>query len=373
MKIKFDFLIQASFVIILFPSILWSMTNDEFTIWWNGYGNHSEVPTELKQMEDYFVNSNQIGYSSNFWNVLNKKNIEQIVKYGYENFKQTVTQNYFTWVVSLDNLYAANLMKLVPQLKVTLPSQEINKIHPFFGKADSIKFNTITLYFLNYMLMIGAGPYLEKLEEPLIGNPPFLTYNKKRISQDILNSLLEYLPISQHCPLDKISTIIEIGAGSGRSAFCFMSLLPNVKYVIVDIPPALYVSQRYLSDVFPKKKVMTFRPFTKFEEVAKDFAQADIVFLTPDQLMSLPNDSADLFLAIDCLHEMKPEMISHYFNEAERLCSYIYFKCWQQTTMPYDNIYYSSESYPIHPSWKQLFKDACVVPSDFFHAFYQLR
>ena len=118
---------------------------------------------------------------------------------------------------------------------------------------------------------------------------------------------------------------------------------------------------------------MTFRPFSNFEEIASEYAKADIIFLTPDQLMSLPKDSADLFLAVDCLHEMKPEMISHYFNEAERLSSYIYFKCWQKTTVPYDNIYYSSESYPVHASWNLLFKESCVIPSDFFHAFYRMK
>ena len=75
------------------------------------------------------------------------------------------------------------------------------------------------------MLSIGASPQLETLEEPLIGNPPYLTYQGRRISQDIFNSLLEYLPINAHCPMQNISTIIEVGSGSGRTAFCFIALI----------------------------------------------------------------------------------------------------------------------------------------------------
>ncbi|HEY5235940.1 MAG TPA: hypothetical protein VIJ14_07165, partial [Rhabdochlamydiaceae bacterium] len=120
------------------------------------------------------------------------------------------------------------------------------------------------------------------------------------------------------------------------------------------------------------KKVMHFRPFENFEEISDEYSQADIVFLTPDQLKKLPDKSSDLFLAIDCLHEMKPDIISYYFKEADRLSSYMYFKCWQTTVVPYDNIHYSSESYPVPSTWTQLFKQPCVVPSDFFHAFYEI-
>lgn len=348
------------------------MTNKEFCTWWNIYRDTSNIPNELKQMEDYFVSSKLIEDSTNYWNYLNKCNIELISQYGYENFKQTITRNYFTWVVSIDHSYASNLKILVPELFVRLPDEEMKKIHPFFTAEESYRFNEITLYFLNYILKIGGGPFLEKLEEPLIGNPPCLKYNGKRISQDIFNSFLEFFSVAQKCPVEKIKTIIEIGAGSGRTAFCFMKILPKAKYIIVDIPPALYVSQKYLSDVFPEKKVMSFRPFTSFEEIAEEYSKSDIIFITPDQLSMLPDRSVDLFLAIDCLHEMKPRIINSYFDQAERLSAYFYFKCWQKTSLPFDGISYTSVSYPVHPHWKLLFNEPCVVPSDFFHAFYQI-
>ncbi len=359
------------FFLCMFSALnLFAMTNEEFAFWWKSYRSHQEVPSELKNMEDWFVNSGLLKYSSNYWNSLNEKNIEQICQYGYKNFKQTITRNYFTFVVETNHPYAANLWKLTPQIKVRLPKKEITKIHQLFTKSESFKYNKITEVFLNYLLNIGAGPLIDKLEEPLIGNPPYLIYNNKRISQDVFNSLLEYLPISKNCPLNEISTIIEVGAGSGRTAFCFITLLPNVKYIIVDFPPALYVSQTYLTEIFPNKKVMHFSPFDNFNDIAQKFYESDIIFLTPDQLLKLPNNCADLFLAIDCLHEMKKEMVAKYFDEAERLSSYIYFKCWQNTTVPLDNISYSSKSYPVHSNWQLLFEEPCIVPSDFFHAFY---
>jgi hypothetical protein len=118
---------------------------------------------------------------------------------------------------------------------------------------------------------------------------------------------------------------------------------------------------------------MHFRPFETFEDIAQEYSNADIVFLMPDQLKKLPDKSSSLFLAIDCLHEMKLDIIAYYFTEADRLSSYMYFKCWEATTLvPFDNITYSSESYPVPSSWNQLFKKPCEIPSGFFHALYKI-
>ncbi len=290
-------------------SFLEGMSNEEFVKWWQLYRLNQQLPSGLKEMEDYFISSNLIRFSSNYWNHLNNYNIQQISAYGYQNFKQTVARNYFTWVVSIENPYASNLKKEVPELTIRLPHKEISKVHPFFSPEESLKYNAITEYFINYIIKLGKIELLKTLEEPLIGNPPYVTYDGKRVSQDACNSLLEFIPISQNCPINEISTIIEIGAGSGRTAFCFLKLLPNLRYIIVDFPPALYVSQTYLTDVFPDKKVMKFRPFNTFKEIENEYFESNIIFLTPDQLNKLPDHSADLFLAIDCIHEMKPEMI----------------------------------------------------------------
>lgn len=218
----------------------------------------------------------------------------------------------------------------------------------------------------------GAGPYLEKLEEPHFGNAPSITINGKSISQDVLNSLLEYLSLASHRDLSSINTILEVGAGSGRTAHCFIQQLPNVKYIIVDIPPALYLSQTYLSKVFADRNVFRFRPFQQFSDVKEEYDRADLVFLTPDQMRMIPDHSIDLFLAIDCLHEMKRESVKFFIDQAQRLSSLFYFKCWVDTVVPFDNIHYPFHEYPIPPSWLKIFEGPCFIPSEFSHAFYLL-
>lgn len=359
------------FLFACIPVLLFSMTKGEFISWWNTFRQQSQIPVHLREMEDYFVNSTLIDYSSKYWNFLNKQNIEQLTVFGYQNFKQTVARNYFTWVVSNEHNYAKNL-KAIP-LHTRLPKDQLIKQHALFSKPDSLNYNRILELHLNHIITIGAQSYLNLIEEPLIGNPPFLTWNNHRISQDIFNSLLEFLSVSKHLSPNHIQTIIEVGAGSGRTAYCFLSLLPEMtKYIIVDFPPALYISQSYLSEVFPNKIVFHFRPFQHFDEIATEYFKADIVFLTPDQMHQIPSKSADIFLAIDCLHEMNPYWIVNYFNEANRLANYMYFKCWQKTIVPYDGHLYTNENYPVPKHWQMIFNEPCFVPSDFFHAFYKI-
>src|SRR5581483_2494005 len=134
-----------------------------------------------------------------------------------------------------------------------------------------------------------------------------------------------------------------------------------------------YVSQTYLSSIFPDRKVMKFRQFNTFADIEEEFSKADIVFLTPDQLSKIPDNTIDLFLAIDCLHEMKAERVAHYFNEADRLSTFFYYKCWVKTYVGPDNVHHLEETYPVKSYWHEIFKQQCQIPKDFFHAFYKLK
>jgi len=346
---------------------------EEFELWWKGFSEKKPLPSELISMVDYFITTPSFQKSSKYWNWLNKKNIEQIADNGYGNFKQTIARNYFTWVGGLDTDYAGNLLKEMESIEINIPLKEILRKHTDFSLQDSVLFNIITVLLLDYVIKNGGGKYVDLLEEPSEGNPPFLNLQGKRISQDILNSILEYLSISDGCDIGKVRNVLEIGAGSGRTSFCLLKLLPDVKYIVVDIPPALFISQRYLSSVCKDKKVFAFRPFKFFGEVEDEFKDSDIIFLMPDQIDLLPDRIIDLFLAIDCLHEMKKEQVELYFNHVDRLANHFFFKCWQKTKVPFDGITYSFEDYPVKENWTRVYKRRCKVPSTYFEAFYDIN
>jgi hypothetical protein len=102
------------------------------------------------------------------------------------------------------------------------------------------------------------------------------------------------------------------------------------RYVVFDIPPALYVSQWYLTRLFPGRKIFRFRRFHTFAAVREELAEADLAFLTPSQLALFPDEYFDAFVSISTLPEMTMAQIENYISLMSRVTRRtIYLKQWR--------------------------------------------
>jgi len=331
---------------------------------------------ELKAMFSEFPKYREEILPSKYWEELNRKNLQQLADSGYDNFKRTLARNYFTWIVNPLNKQIRFLMGEagVWQSIAILVRAMFSPRHDLMKRRHTIYYNMLTNLLWAYVEKNDANGLLDRLSEPQEGNPPQVTRKGRLISQDLANSLLEYEAIL-HPDLDRreIRTILELGPGYGRTAYVFLKLEPGCRYILVDIPPALYVAQRYLSSVLPDRKTFKFRPFDNFATVKSEFEDADIVFLTPNQLEALPDKSVDLFINISSLHEMRMDQIKYYFQEIERLTrKYFYFKQWQETTVPFENETIKEADYPIGNDWNLIYRQQCKVQLKFFEALYEL-
>lgn len=346
----------------------------DFASWWASFRISEAIPTELRLMVDHYLSTADYRESSDYWNWLCRLNIEQIVTHGLGNFRQTVAKNYFTWVgAGFDAPYAKNLVREAGNSDASVALAQLFRKHDLLTMDESVQYNLMTALLHDYCCRAGGRDLLARIDEPTFGNPPSINIEGKQISQDLLNSLLEFISVTNTLAPEALRNVIEIGAGSGRTAYCFLRLLPEVRYVVVDIPPALFISQSYLTSQFHDKKIFRFRPFTSFDQIADEFATARIAFLTPDQLPLLPWGGFDLFLAIDCLHEMKKARVSYYFEQADRLAANIYFKCWESTEIPFDKIVWTDADYPVRQNWRAEFKRPCKVPGGFFEAMFKIK
>ncbi len=362
------------------PPVLWKLYDrvrhpakmpGDFRHWWETYPDRGKLPEGLTAMLDTFVTTDTCRESSAYWLWLNQQNICQIAASGYANFRQTVSKNYYTWV-GMDEAMLARLFAEPDTVYSGLDLGQIIMRHESLTNVESVNHNLITAMLLNYCMQHDFGSVLEKIEEPRVGNPPGIHYSDRFYTQDTLNSVLEFASIREGCDPDSVTSVLEIGAGSGRTAHVLMQLMPKAKYMIVDIPPALYLSQTSLSEFFADRKVFRFRPFTSFEEVREEFEAADIAFLMPDQLKLLPDRSVDLFLAIDCLHEMARDHIGFYFDAVDRLAKRFFFKCWREAKVPFDKIQYTQKDYPVQAHWREVYVQEEVFPANYFKAFYSI-
>ena len=331
---------------------------------------------EIRVMFDEFPKYRNEVLPSKYWEKLNRKNLEQLADSKYENFKRTVARNYFTWIINPFDEQLRFLMREAgawPSIGI-LFSALFAPRHDHLKKKHTIFYNTLTNLLWAYVEKNDAEGLLDQLSEPREGNPPKVMRHGRLISQDLANSLLEYKAIL-HPDLERrdVRTILELGPGYGRTAYVFLTLQPGCRYILVDIPPALYIAQRYLSTIFEDRKIFSFRPFDSYDQVRGEFAEADIIFLTPNQLELLPDKSIDLFVNISSFHEMRMDQIRYYFGEIDRLTrGYFYFKQWKETTIPFENETITETDYPIPENWRLMIRQQCKVQTYFFEALYKL-
>jgi putative sugar O-methyltransferase len=337
---------------------------------------YSDLDPRLREMLDEFPKFREEILPSKYWEQLNKKNLQQISDSSYENFKRTVARNYFTFIVTPWNQQTRFLMRSLPfgQTLRIFFSAFFAPRHELFKWYQSIYHNLLTKLLWAYVERNDPDKLLERLSEPLEGNPPRVFERDRLISQDLANSFLEYLSVMDaDVDVGEINTIMELGSGYGRTAYVYLNLHPDRRYILVDIPPALYVCEKYLSELFQDRKIFSFRPFERYEDILEEYENADIVFLMPHQLELLPDKSIDLFINISSLHEMRMDQIRYYFKVMEKLTrKYFYTKQWKESTIPYENVVIRQADYPVNENWRKIYARECKVQDLFFEALYDL-
>ena len=289
----------------------------DFKDWWISYKKKNDVNKDLKLMVDDLISRESFNDYSPYWNALARDHIKILTERGIENFKQTIEKHHY-WG---EGTIASQLLKPIYENKISIPYEntELLKKHDYCEAEESMEYNKSNLILLNHLINNGYNKYLEKLEESNFGNPIVFNYKNTKYSFSLLNSIFEADTLEKNLNLNEINSILEIGAGSGRTCSTLLSIKNNLKYTIVDIPPALFISQSNLTNLFKNKKVFKYRTFDKFSEIEEEFISSEIRFLSPDQLKLVSNKFFDLSIAIDCLHEMNKVQVEWYFNEFDRL------------------------------------------------------
>ncbi|HLL73711.1 MAG TPA: putative sugar O-methyltransferase [Pyrinomonadaceae bacterium] len=347
------------------------------------------MESALRAMGACLARGNPVYLPSKFWDIQNEINFKQLEDEGVENIKQTVALNYFTFVgrqhsqskylfEHTSRLSWPSILYRLWQHRLTVSIAYRTTARDTSSRMtpeQQVELTVFTKMLWQLARQVDTLKLLERIEEPEVGNPFKIFRGGRLISQDLANSVIEFYSIREHfspAPGEPVR-VGELGAGYGRNAYVFLKALPNCKYVVVDIPPALYVSQHYLSSVFPGKRVFKFRCFESFAEVEDEFMASDIAFLLPHQAEMLPAKSLDLFVNISSLHEMRPEQIGAYFALIDRLTrGYFYSKQWFVSENPHDGIRIRHDDYPVPAHWRQLYLRPARVQTEFFEAMYEV-
>lgn len=311
---------------------------------------------------------------TNLEKTCSKKTDNENIKY----YASTIALNYFTFLDTNENLIKSTF----ENVKETIIDYRVNlfKKHKNLNCEQSYKYNTLLIMLYENLKKIDEIKFLNLLNDKTFCGytDPFIDINETKVTQDKISSLFEWhcikkVPISFNIQ-DNI--ILELGAGSGRVAETILTLNKNIKYVICDIPLALWISYCRLREAFPVKKIKLCCDINSRDEIEKAINENEILFIFPHQINLFKEKIFDIFLAIDCLHEMDKKTISKYMDLVDKYSKYIYLTVREKSKVPFspikNELLINKNDFFIKNNWKIEFKYKSIFPSDFYSICYKI-
>jgi len=346
----------------------------KFGDYWKKIKESSTIDENLKLITNSFINSKSYQLVSNYWHVLNIKNYETINKQGIKKYGSTIAKNYYTFSELYHDEWFDDAVNNLKNSHFQISSNEVFKKQDGFSLKDSISYNYLCYLLFYNLKKTTAFKYIKELQDnTYIGfNDPYIKIDGINISTDKIVSLLDYEKIHRAFDIKNFKNVLEMGAGSGRTCEAILSIEKNLKYIICDIPPAIYISYNRLKLAFPKKKISLLIDIKDKDELQKKIKDNNISFVFSHQLEMLSKNNLDLVLAIDCMHEMDKTTIEYYFKLFNHITKNFYFSIWSKTDVPYSkNIFnkkntlnYDAGDYKIPNNWKNIFKEKLIFPSN---------
>jgi putative sugar O-methyltransferase len=337
----------------------------------------AELLDELKTVPEVYR-------PSPFWQELAAANVKQLEESGFENFKRTVNTRYFNWrilgilrhqLLAVGGEWAKDPHAAVFTAGFPQPRAAVSDSAASFSQLSAWIYKTYVAMYADVLARTDRRHLLQSLEEPALGNPFLVEHDGHRISQDLCNSIHELYSIlgPDGVAASASPSFAELGAGYGRLGYVILQAVPGATYTIIDIPPALYLSQRYLTELFPELPAFRFRPFSSFADVADEFNSATIRFLAPHQAEMLPAKSFDYFINISSLHEMTVPQVQNYFRLIDVLCrGRFYTKQWRVSRTQVNGCTLREHDYPVAASWRTLYHRTHPIQRMFFEALYDI-
>lgn len=356
---------------MLYKKILQRLFPARFGNYWKKIKNNEKLDDDIKSITNIFIKSPSYKYVSNFWHILNIKNYKCLLDKGLKSYGSKVATNYFTFI-DFEEEYMANILK---NISIFSFESDIFKKQNNFNYKQSFVYNYLCLLlYFNLKKNILYFNKLKKLnDKTYLGfDDPFISLEGINISIDKIVSLLDLEKIDKFVGLESVNNILEIGAGSGRLSECVITNYPSIKYVICDIPPAIYIAYKRMKLGFPNKKISLLIENNQKETLNNQLNNSDISFIFPHQLNLINKKLFDLVIAVDCLHEMNRETLDIYFKLVSNLTNYFYFSIWNKTKNYYsktifkktERLDFEKGDYPIPKDWENIFKENLLFPSN---------
>ena len=336
-----------------------------------------KINKDLNETIELFIESKSYNWSSKYWKKMMIDHLKIISSYTFEKSEDILARNYFTFTY-FNNSLIENACKNIQNNDIDVKLNLFKK-HKNFSFEESLNHNILLFLIYENIKNRNVFRYFKDIKIKkfnLIGNKPTIKIGEDEISQDDLNSLLEYEKIEKIIQKikNKRNIFLEVGSGAGRTSQTILAIEKKIKYVIADIPPAINVSKKNITQLYPEKKISNAFDINNQSDLINKIAENDVTYIFPHQIELFPEKFFDISIAIDCLHEMEEKIVKRYISNFENKSLSLYFKVWEYAALPNSFYkYYSAHSkkdYFIKDNWREVFKEKCIFPSNYYQLGY---
>ncbi len=315
-----------------------------------------------------------------FWDDLIDSNVAMLELAGIENFKRTIANNYYNWMVrsvhdpQIQRAFANWLRRpSLRPLRARLHGgvqgiRTLDRTERYdFTRFQSWKYRTFVATVWDTARRFDRHGLTDRLSEPPQGNPLPVTVSGHAISQDLANSIIEFSFVDAARPLRDGDRVAELGAGYGRLADVFLKAC-GVVYCVFDIPPALAVAQWYLTQVHGAERVVAFDPDATFDGIVDRLTPGVVAFFTPAQLELFPDGWFDVTQTISTLPEMPRQQADAYLGLlAAKSRGVVYLKQWKRWCNELDQVELCEADYDLGAEWELAARREDPIQPQFFN------
>jgi len=349
--------------------------NKDFKKYWLTL-NKKNLDKELVDTTNKFLKSESHKWVSRFWNHCQINHFKSISNLSSSESINKNIRDYARHVYFDKN----DLNDVCEELKedINLLNFNVFQKHTDLSKYDSVSYN-LTTAILYLRLKNLTDKYYNLINKRMFDKYSYnININGKKINQHFLYTIIELEKISKIFDVEKKNLkILEFGAGYGRTTNLFLSLSSQVKYVIVDIPPAICVSYDEIKKNYPNKKIFSAVDIDDHQSMNDAVEKNDVILVFPHQLKFFKKKYFDLSIMIGVTLEMEPKDVKRYMEYVELLSNNVYLKVFKYSGLPFSfyKVYRHDvrEDYFIGKNWKKLFLETGLETDIVSHSAYKVE
>jgi putative sugar O-methyltransferase len=160
---------------------------------------------------------------------------------------------------------------------------------------------------------------LHQIEDSREGNPVGFQRQGRFYTVRFLDEVMQVFFLQDNVDIGKVQTVLELGSGIGLKAATYLQMNRDLTYILVDIPPGLYVAQQYLSAMH--EKILPYHRVKDELERGLDIHDYRAICIAPWMLDSLKDLHCDLFINVASFQEMEPWLVENYVSHIKRFRS----------------------------------------------------